>query len=61
MSYRASSYRKLKRAIGKANANVAATGEPDLTRSEMNRVLHWSRQQPLPKPFAWGKPKGWRG
>ena len=60
MSYRASSYRKLKRAIGKANANVAASGEPDLTRSEMNRVLHWSRQQPLPKPGDWGRPKAGR-
>lgn len=61
MSYRRSSYCKLKRAIGRANAQVAASGEPDLSRSEMNRVLHWSRQQPLPKPFAWGKPRDRRG
>ncbi|MFD6250534.1 hypothetical protein [Streptomyces roseolus] len=61
MSCRHSSYRKLKKAVDKANAQVAATGEPDLTRSEMNRVLHWSRQRCLPKPYGWGRPKGWRG
>jgi hypothetical protein len=57
VSYRARSYRKLRKAVDKANAQVIATGEPDLTRSAMNRILHWSRQAPLPKPFGWGKPK----
>jgi hypothetical protein len=60
VSYRHSSYRKMSRAVAKAN-NATAVGErPDLTRAEMNRVLHWSNQAPLPKPFWWGKPKGWR-
>ena len=60
MSCRHSSYRKLKKAVDKANAQVAATGEPDLNRSEMNRVLHWSRQAPLPKPDDWGRPRAAR-
>jgi hypothetical protein len=54
MSYRHSSYRKMSAAVLKANR-----GE-ELTRAEMNRVLHWSKQPPLPKPYAWGKPRGWR-
>lgn len=55
MSYRHSSYRKMARAVAKAN-NATAVGErPDLTRAEMNRVLVWSNQPPLPKPPTWGK------
>jgi len=60
MSYRHSSYRKVSRAIAKANENVALRADPDLTRFDINRVLHWSRQAPLPKPDGWGKQKGWR-
>lgn len=54
MSYRHSSYRKMSRAVRKANC-----GE-ELARHEMDRVLHWSKCSPLPKPFGWGKPKGRR-
>jgi len=56
VSYRHSSYRKMSRAVLKAN-------DPEngpLTRSEMDRVLHWSNQPPLPKPPGWGKPKARR-
>ncbi|MFF3363556.1 hypothetical protein [Streptomyces misionensis] len=57
MSYRHSSYRKLSRVVAKAN-NATAVGErPDLSRAEMNRVLHWSNQPALPKPPGWGEPK----
>jgi hypothetical protein len=42
-------------------ANAAAVGErPDLARHEMDRVLVWSNQPPLPKPAGWGKPKARR-
>lgn len=58
MSYRERSYRKLKKAVGKANENVALRADPDLTRFEMNRVLQWSRQAPLPKADDWGWPAG---
>ncbi|MEU3522297.1 hypothetical protein AB0E62_00210 [Streptomyces sp. NPDC038707] len=57
MSYRHSSYRKMCRAISKANTATAVGERPDLTRTEMNRVLHWSNQPSLPKPAGWGKPK----
>jgi len=57
VSYRHSSYRKMSRAVAKA-VNAATVGErQDLARAEMNRVLHWSNQPPLPKPPGWGKPK----
>lgn len=51
MSYRHRSYRKMGAAVAKANR-----GE-NLTRAEMDRVLHWSRQDALPKPPGWGRPK----
>lgn len=60
MSYRHNSYRKLSKAIAKANAQTAAGGEPDLARFEMNRVMHWSNRPALPKPEGWGKAKGRR-
>lgn len=57
MSYRHTSYRKMGAALKKANA-AAQRGEPfGLRTSEMDRVLHWSNQEPLPKPPGWGKPK----
>lgn len=60
MSYRHSSYRKMSKAVAKAN-EARAKGEPlGLSDAEMNRVLHWSNRPALPKPLAWGKPKGWR-
>jgi hypothetical protein len=52
MSYRHSSYRKLSRAVKKALSDG-----PILTRAEMNRVLHWSNQPPLPRPPGWGVPR----
>lgn len=56
MSYRHSSYRKMSRAV-KA-ARVRRDGlVPYLTTAQMDRVLHWSNQPPLPKPPGWGKPK----
>jgi hypothetical protein len=54
MSYRHSSYRKMSAAVLKANR-----GE-ELTRAEMNRVLHWSRMDSLPKSPGWGRPKAKR-
>lgn len=62
MSYRHSSYRKMSSAVARANRAEAETevGADVLERHEMDRVLHWSNQPPLPKPFGWGKPKAWR-
>jgi hypothetical protein len=42
----------VKKAIQMASGDIA-----DLPRHEMDRVLHWSNQPPLPKPPGWGKPK----
>lgn len=57
MSYRHSSYRKMGKALRKANA-AARRGEPfDLVRSEMDRVLCWTNEPPLPKPANWGVPR----
>jgi hypothetical protein len=53
LSYRHSSYRKMSAAVKKAMQEDT----PPLMRSEMNRVLHWSNQPPLPKPAGWGKPR----
>lgn len=50
MSYRHSNYRKMSRAVLKANRSE------QLATHEMDRVLHWSRQPALPKPPDWGKP-----
>lgn len=57
MSYRHDSYRKMSAAVKKANDANAKGERPDLTRAEMNRVLHWSNQLWLPKLQTWGKPK----
>lgn len=59
MSYRHSSYRKMSRVVTKALA-MPPEAAARLPRHEMDRVLHWSNQAPLPKPFGWGKPQGWR-
>jgi len=60
VSYRHASYRKMGAAVAKANTAMAK-GEPyDLHRAEMDRVLHWSNQPPLPKSPGWGKPKSRR-
>lgn len=41
-------------ALVKANA-AARRGEPfGLHTAEMDRVLHWSNQEPLPKSREWG-------
>ena len=60
MSYRHSSYRKLKKAVGKANAYTFGGEEPQLTRFEMDRVMHWSQRPPLPKSDDWGRPRAAR-
>lgn len=56
MSYRHSSYRKMSRVVRKA-LEMTSEGISNLPRNEMDRVLHWSNQPPLPKPDGWGKPK----
>jgi hypothetical protein len=67
VSYRHRSYRKMSVAVKKANAAHVDGGPGEhpgmafgLTRSEMDRVLHWSGQPALPKPPGWGKPKSRR-
>jgi hypothetical protein len=60
VSYRHSSYRKMSRAVLKANTAMAKGERYDLHRNEMDRVLHWSNQPPLPKPPGWGKPRSKR-
>ncbi|MFC8490687.1 hypothetical protein ACFUJU_07755 [Streptomyces sp. NPDC057235] len=59
MSYRHSSYRKVSRIVRKA-ASVSSDDAAKPPRHEMDRILHWWWQPALPKPIAWGKPKGWR-
>lgn len=60
MSYRHHNYRKMSRAVRKANAATAVGERPDLARHEMDRVLHWSNQPALPKPPGWGVPRAKR-
>lgn len=56
MTYRHSSYRKLRRAV--AMAEVSSAGTPSLPRTQMDRVLHWTGAPAGPKPPGWGKAKG---
>ncbi|MGW2169178.1 hypothetical protein ACWC1C_01445 [Streptomyces sp. NPDC001705] len=58
MSYRHSSYRKMTKAVARANEATAKGEFMDLSRAEMNRVLHWSNRPALAKPVGWGKPRG---
>lgn len=60
MSYRHSSYRKMSRTIRKT-LQTASGESAQLPRHEMDRVLHWSQQPPLPKGPRWGRPKASRG
>jgi hypothetical protein len=60
VSYRERSYRKVSRIVRKT-IHVASDDVAKLPRHEMDRVLHWSLQPPLPKPAAWGKSKAGRG
>jgi hypothetical protein len=55
VSYRHSSYRKLKKAVEHASATAAESGQPDMTRTQINRVMHWSRQPSMLKPEGWGR------
>ena len=57
MSYRHGSYRKLSRALRKAAEAPYGASSASLTRSQMDRVLHWSRQAPAAKPAGWGVPR----
>jgi hypothetical protein len=57
MSYRHSSYRKLKKI---ARQSEASPGEDFWTRAQRERVRLWGGWSPEPKPFGWGKPKAWR-
>jgi hypothetical protein len=56
MSYRHSSYRKVKKGV------EAARQSPDggLARHHGNRISHWLNARPLDKRRAWGKPKAGR-
>lgn len=49
MSYRHSSYRKLKKA--------AARGDGRWTPADAGRVRHWAGLKPPPKGSLWGVPK----
>lgn len=53
MSYRHSSYRKVKRAIEAARHDALANPP----RAYGNRVSHWLNARPLDKPASWGKPR----
>jgi hypothetical protein len=59
VSYRHSSYRKMSRSVAKA-LEMDSSEIAGLPRHEMNRVLHWSNQPPLPKPEGWGAPRSKR-
>jgi hypothetical protein len=56
VSYRHTSYRKMSRVV-KMALEMNSDGIANLPRHEMDRVLTWSNQEPLPKPAGWGKPK----
>ncbi len=50
MSYRHSSYRKVKRALEHARKDPL----PAPSRTDGNRVSHWLNARPLDKPEGWG-------
>lgn len=56
MSYRHSSYRKVRRAI--EHARQGPLGAP--TRTDGNRISHWLNARVLDKPEGWGRPKAKR-
>lgn len=60
MSYRHSSYRKMSRILLSVQGMPAVDANQALKRHEMDRVLVWSNQPPLPKRAGWGKPKSQR-
>jgi hypothetical protein len=49
----------MSRVVAKANRAEAMTevGSDVLTRPEMDRVLCWTNEPPLPKPEGWGAPR----
>lgn len=53
MSYRHSSYRKVRRAMEYARQDPY----PGPNRAHGNRLSHWLNARPLDKPEGWGKPK----
>lgn len=54
MSYRHSSYRKVRRALEHARRDPL----PAPSRTDGNRVSHWLNARPMGKPETWGRPKG---
>lgn len=56
MSYRHSSYRKLSKALTRGFKDQTASGQPTFSRTEMDRVAHWSGLPVMPKPPGWGRP-----
>jgi len=57
MSYRHSSYRKLKKIAAQAEASP---GEDFWTHTQRERVRLWGGMSPEPKSPDWGKPKSQR-
>lgn len=55
MSYRHTSYRKVKKAK-KAGAEIDLESMA-YPRHHGNRISHWLNARPLDKPAGWGKPK----
>jgi hypothetical protein len=53
VSYRHSSYRKVRRALEHARKDPL----PAPSRTDGNRVSHWLNARPLDKPPQWGVPK----
>ncbi|MFD3531952.1 hypothetical protein [Streptomyces sp. NPDC058664] len=60
MSYRHSSYRKVKRAVQAARELPPNGDMTGYARHHGNRISHWLNARPLDKPLAWGKPRDWR-
>jgi hypothetical protein len=50
VSYRERSYRKL----NKVSERARETGPSGLSRSQFNRVMHWSDMDAMPKLWDWG-------
>lgn len=55
MSYRHSSYRKLSKALVRGFEAKTVSGHPVFSRTEMDRVMHWSNRPGLPKLANWGR------
>jgi hypothetical protein len=60
VSYRHSSYRKLKKVMRAVREMSPDLDPEDYPRTAGNRVSHWLNARPMDKPFGWGVPRSKR-